>query len=91
MARRLQAMGQPNYRNGFAVTCHEHMLELPLRWRKPRMIFLNSMSDLFHEEVEADFIMRAFDVIVQASWHQFQILTKRANRLEQLAAQLPWP
>lgn len=91
MARRLHAMGQPNYRNGFEVTCHEHVLELPLHWRKPRVIFVNSMSDLFHEDIDEDFIKRIFDVMERASWHQFQILTKRANRLEELATKLPWP
>jgi len=91
MAGRLRAMGQRNYRNGFDVTCHEHVLETPLRWRKPRTIFVNSMSDLFHEEIEDDFIMRVFDVMKRASQHQFQVLTKRAERLEQLAPELPWP
>lgn len=91
MSRRLQAMGQPNYREGFAVRCHEHMLELPLRWRKPRMIFVNSMSDLFHEDVDFEFIRRVFGIMERASWHQFQVLTKRAERLEMIASQLPWP
>lgn len=91
MARRLHNMGQPNYRNGFTVTAHEHTLELPLRWRKSRMVFVNSMSDLFHEDVSSAFISRIFQVMQQAAQHQFQILTKRAERLEALAKTLPWP
>lgn len=91
MAKRLRAMGQPNYRNGFDVTCHEHVLELPLRWRKSRTIFVNSMSDLFHENIKKEFILRVFDVMERASWHRFQVLTKRADRLEELADELPWP
>ncbi len=91
MARRLQAMGQPNYANGFRPTTHEHMLEAPLRWRKPRTIFVNSMSDLFHEDVPASFIRRVFDVMRIAPWHRFQVLTKRSERLLDLSAELPWP
>ncbi|HHG86381.1 MAG TPA: DUF5131 family protein, partial [Bacteroidetes bacterium] len=77
MARRLKAMGNPNYRNGFALTLHEHVLEYPLRWKKPQMIFVNSMSDLFHEDVPESFIQRVFAVMRQAHWHTFQVLTKR--------------
>lgn len=91
MARRLQAMGQPNYANGFAVTLHEHVLRAPLRWRKPQMVFVNSMSDLFHERVPLDFIRRAFAVMRQASRHTFQVLTKRSLRLADLDASLDWP
>lgn len=91
MAKRLQAMGQANYRNGFALTMHEQALELPLRWRKPQVIFVNSMSDLFHRDVPLEYIRRVFDVMQRASWHQFQVLTKRAERLEELSPELPWP
>jgi len=91
IARRLQAMGQPNYANGFEVTIHEHALDLPLRWRRPRAIFVNSMSDLFHEQVPFSFIRQVFAVMQQASWHRFQILTKRSVRLAQLAPLLAWP
>ena len=91
MARRLQAMGQPNYANGFQITLHEKALELPLRWKAPQMIFVNSMSDLFHEEVPLDFIQRVFSVMQEASWHRFQILTKRSARLAELAPRLSWP
>lgn len=84
-------MGQRNYRNGFAVTCHEHVLEAPLNWKKPQTIFVNSMSDLFHEEIPTDFIHRIFEIMNRADWHRFQILTKRANRLAALSPELNWP
>ncbi len=91
MARRLQAMGQPNYRNGFEVTLHPHMLELPLRWKQPRTVFVNSMSDLFHADVPLDFIRQVFDVMGRTPQHHFQILTKRSERLAELSGELPWP
>lgn len=91
MARRLQAMGQPNYVNGFEVTVHEHMLEQPLGWRRPRVVFVNSMSDLFHERVPLAFIRRVFEVMRRASWHTFQVLTKRSERLAEVAPVLDWP
>ena len=90
MAKRLHAMGQPNYRNGFDVTCHPDALELPLKWKKSQMIFVNSMSDLFHKAVPAEFIEEIFFTMNQARWHTFQILTKRADRLCQLASRLKW-
>jgi len=91
MAKRLQAMGQPRYRNGFLTTLQEDLLEAPLGWAKPRRVFVNSMSDLFHEAVPADFIAGVFGVMERASWHVFQVLTKRAERLAELAPDLPWP
>ncbi len=91
LALRLQAMGNPKYANGFQLTLHEDALDLPLRWKKPRKIFVNSMSDLFHEEIPLDFIQRVFQTMQQAHWHIFQILTKRAERMAELAPQLPWP
>lgn len=91
MARRLQAMGQPNYRNGFRLTLHENTLELPLTWRTPQLVFVNSMSDLFHEDVPLDFIGSVFSVMRQAPWHTFQILTKRSARLAAAASLLDWP
>lgn len=91
MAHRLQAMGQPNYAKGFELTMHEHMLERPLAWKKPMLIFVNSMSDLFHANVPLEFIQRVFDVMQRASWHCFQVLTKRSDRLLELDAQLKWP
>ena len=91
MAKRLQAMGQPNYRDGFAVRTHPHMLRLPVSWIKPRMIFVNSMGDLFHEEVPIDFIKQVFDVMEATPQHTYQLLTKRADRLAEVAPLLHWP
>jgi protein gp37 len=83
-------MGQPNYTHGFRTSIHESVLDFPLRWKKPQMVFVNSMSDLFHEDVPAQFIRRVFDIMIRASWHQFQVLTKRSKRLLELAPELPW-
>lgn len=91
MAKRLQAMGNPNYHNGFKVTPQPSMLGHPLKWKTPQRIFVNSMSDLFHDEVDLDYIQRVFDVISRAHWHQFQVLTKRAERLLELSEKLDWP
>jgi protein gp37 len=90
MARRLKAMGQPKYSKGFEVTLHEHVLEIPLRWKKSQMIFVNSMGDLFHDDVPSEFILRTFDVMRRADWHIFQVLTKRSKRLLNLNRLLPW-
>lgn len=91
MARRLKAMGQKNYINGFKVTLHPHALNLPITWKKPQTIFVNSMSDLFHKDIPFDFIQQVFGVMTNAYWHRFQILTKRAERLAQLAPLINWP
>jgi protein gp37 len=91
MAKRLKAMGQRNYANGFAVTLQPHMLEYPLKWGRPKRIFVNSMSDLFHEDVPDDYIAEVFAVMQRASWHQFQVLTKRSQRLAKMANRLKWP
>jgi protein gp37 len=91
MAKRLQAMGQPRYRDGFRLTLQPDAVDIPLRWKKPRVIFVNSMSDLFHKSVPLEYIQRCFDVMRRASQHTFQVLTKRADRLADLADQLPWP
>lgn len=100
LAKRLQSMGSPRYQYdgdprtsgpGFGVTCHEDLVERPLHWRKPRLVFVNSMSDLFHPEVPDDFIARVFDTMKAADQHTFQILTKRPQRLARMAEQLPWP
>lgn len=90
MAKRLQRMGQPNYVNGFRLTLHERTLELPLQWKRPQTIFVNSMSDLFHKDVPDEFILRVFDVMCRAHWHRYQILTKRPERLLAMDSQLPW-
>ena len=90
MARRLKAMGQANYARGFEVTLHEHALELPLRLKTPQRIFVNSMSDLFHQEVPTDYILRVFEVMGRADRHRYQILTKRSTRLRKVSRRLPW-
>jgi protein gp37 len=91
MAKRLQAIGQPNYKNGFRLALQPHMLELPLRWRKPQIIFVNSMSDLFHADVPEEYLRQVFDLMRRAHWHRFQVLTKRAERLAELGPDLDWP
>jgi protein gp37 len=90
MARRLKAMGNKRYANGFGVTLHHDLVELPLKWKKPRIIFVNSMSDLFHENVPLSFIRKVFRTMGQADWHIYQILTKRSERLVELAPKLTW-
>lgn len=90
MARRLQAMGHRSYRNGFKLTLQEQVLEAPLHWRKPKTIFVNSMSDLFHKDVPTEYIFRVFDVMQRADWHCFQVLTKRSDRLRELSSKLSW-
>lgn len=84
-------MGVERYANGFDLALHEDILEKPYRWVKPRTVFVNSMSDLFHEDVPADFIRRVFNVMQECPQHTFQVLTKRSGRLCALADQLPWP
>jgi len=91
MAMRLKAMGHRNYANGFELALHEHILEQPFLWKKPQIIFVNSMSDLFHQDVPFSFIYKIFNVMRQASWHQFQILTKRSQRLRELDSKIDWP
>jgi len=90
MARRLQAMGQPKYSNGFAVTIHPECLTLPLEKRAPTVFFVNSMSDLFHADIPEDFIQQIFTVMNQASQHTFQVLTKRSARMLELSPRLNW-
>jgi protein gp37 len=91
MALRLQAMGNPNYKNGFTLCLQRHLLELPLSWKSPRMVFVNSMSDLFHEDVPFDYIQDVFAIMREARQHVFQILTKRSERLTELGPCLDWP
>ncbi len=90
MAKRLKAMGNANYKNEFELTLHPHVLEYPLKWKKPQTIFVNSMSDLFHIDVEESFIHSVFDIMNQADWHLFQVLTKRSSRLLELNGDLVW-
>ena len=91
LSERLQAMGQRNDSNGFNLTLQPHMLDLPLHWRKPQRIFVNSMSDLFQNDVPAAYILRVFDVMRRAHWHQFQVLTKRSDTLYELDQLIDWP
>ncbi|MBB6732807.1 DUF5131 family protein [Cohnella zeiphila] len=91
MAKRLHAMGNIRYKNGFNVTLHHDLLNLPLKWKTPRRIFVNSMSDLFHKDVPLEFIQTVFATMENAHWHTFQILTKRSDRLLELSNQLRWP
>ncbi len=90
MAKRLHAMGVSQYSDNFKLTLHEKSLELPLSWKKPQIIFVNSMSDLFHKEVPKDFIKKVFNVMNRAHWHTFQVLTKRAERLEEVSPKVNW-
>ena len=91
LSARLKAMGNPNYANSFELTLHDHVVELPLTWKKPRVIFVNSMSDLFHKDVPVEFVLRVFETMRRASWHTFQVLTKRSDRLLELDPQIVWP
>jgi protein gp37 len=91
LANRLQAMHNPRYLNGFEVTLHEDLLDIPLKWSKPRMIFVNSMSDLFHESIPLEFIEKVFATMQSAKHHIFQVLTKRSERLLELSPFLSWP
>ena len=90
MAKRLRAMGQQRYRNGFKVTLQTEALEEPYKWKKPRIVFVNSMSDLFHEEIPLEFMQDVFKVMNKNIRHTFQILTKRSERLRELAPLLEW-
>lgn len=91
MAKRLKAMGSPRYQHGFKLQMHEDLVDVPKRWKKPRTVFVNSMSDLFHEEVPLEFIRSVFRTMEECPQHTFQILTKRSKRLRDLAHNLRWP
>ncbi|MDD1777347.1 MAG: phage Gp37/Gp68 family protein [Candidatus Helarchaeota archaeon] len=91
MSNRLKAMGQVNYSNGFKLAIHENVLFRPFNWKKPQMIFVNSMSDLFHKDVPVEFIIKVFSVMRDAHWHTFQVLTKRSNRLLEIDKLIEWP
>ena len=90
IALRLQAMGQRNYVKGFSLALHEHALDLPLRWKSSQIVFVNSMSDLFHEDIPLDFIKKVFSIMNRASWHRYQVLTKRSERLLEMDPHLTW-
>ena len=90
MTMRLKAMGQEKYADGFQLREHPQVVSDPLKWKKPQVIFVNSMSDLFHEDVSVDFIQDVFKVMREAYWHKFQVLTKRSERLAELSSQLKW-
>lgn len=100
LAKRLKAMGQPRYQRdgdprtsgpGFGVTLHPEALKLPFTWTRPRLVFVNSMSDLFHAKVPLTFVKEVFDVMAETPQHTYQLLTKRARRLRRLAPALTWP
>lgn len=91
MAKRLTAMGAERYRNGFSVTLHPDLVDIPRSWRLPRVVFVNSMSDLFHDDIPLAYIQRVFATMRDCPRHTFQVLTKRSERLAQLAPHLPWP
>ena len=91
MAKRLKAMGTVRYKSGFKLTLHPDLIDLPRQWKKPRLIFVNSMSDLFHEKVPLKFIRQIFKTIEACPQHTFQVLTKRSGRLMELAPKLDWP
>lgn len=91
MALRLQAMGAPRYKSGFKPTVHFDLIDLPKAWKKPRTIFVNSMSDLFHEEIPTNFILRIFETMRDCPQHTFQVLTKRSKRLLSLGQSIDWP
>ena len=91
MAKRLQAMGNQRYLNGFAVTLHADLVDAPRSWKTPRVVFVNSMSDLFHHDVPLDFIQQVFQTMRDCPQHVFQILTKRSDRVSELGRQIAWP
>jgi len=91
MSKRLRAMGVQRYQDGFALRLHDDLIDLPRRWKRPRVVFVNSMSDLFHEDVPLDFIQAVFRTMIECPQHTFQVLTKRADRLAELAEHMEWP
>jgi protein gp37 len=100
LAKRLKAMGQPRYQRdgdprtsgpGFGVSCHPDALNLPNTWKQPRLVFVNSMSDLFHAQVPLDYVQQVFDVMANTPRHTYQLLTKRSRRLRRVAEHLDWP
>lgn len=90
LAKRLKAMGNVRYKNEFEVTIHQDLFTKPLEWKKPKRIFVNSMSDIFHEKISDDIILELFSTMNKASWHTFQLLTKRPDRLVSLSPKINW-
>ena len=90
LAKRLKAMGNIRYKNGFDVTIHRDLFSRPLEWHRPKKIFVNSMSDIFHDDVSDEIILELFGIMNQASHHIFQVLTKRPNRLTSLSPRINW-
>ena len=90
LAKRLKAMGNVRYKNGFEVTVHRDLFTRPLEWKKPKMIFVNSMSDIFQEKISDEDILQLFEIMNKAHWHTFQVLTKRPDRLVDLSSQINW-
>ena len=90
MAKRLKAMGNPRYQNGFIITLQKDLIDIPFQWKKPRMVFVNSMSDLFHDSIPFEYIQKIFDVMNECPQHTFQVLTKRSERLIELSKYLKW-
>lgn len=90
MAKRLQAMGIEKYKDGFKIALHEDALNAPYSWKGSKLVFVNSMSDLFHPEIPLDFIKKVFQVMIDNPQHTFQVLTKRANRLFEVHNELEW-
>ena len=90
MAKRMKAAANPRYKNGFNLTLHEDLVDAPRHLRKPRLVFVNSMSDLFHKDVPLEFIQKVFKTMNECPQHNFQVLTKRSDRLVQLAPFLTW-
>lgn len=90
MSKRLKCMGLDKYKNCFELTVHENMIEEPLKWKKPKQVFVNSMSDIFHKDVPDEIIFKVFETMNKAHWHTFQVLTKRSSRLLEMSPHLPW-
>jgi protein gp37 len=91
LALRLQRMGLARYKNGFEIMLHPDVLNLPKTWKKPKVVFVNSMSDLFHVDIPLDYVKQVFTVMNSCPQHTFQVLTKRSERLAEVADQLSWP
>lgn len=90
MSKRLKSMKNKRYENGFSLTIHEDLFEEPLKWKTSKLIFVNSMSDIFHESIPEDIILKLFDIMNKASQHIFQVLTKRDKRLKELSSKIKW-